>query len=74
MLSEQENTPGNAANWKKIRDIKCNRADSINSPLYTHFAHSKHPLFPISSIFPILTNIHEYQKEALLLKIDFCTM
>ena len=71
MLSEQENTLGNDRNCKKLQEIKCNRADSINSSITTQFRHSKPLLFPLLLLFPFLANIHEYQKEAHVLKIDF---
>ena len=40
MLSEPENTQGNAPSWNKFKKIQCNRADSINAAIYTHFAQS----------------------------------
>ena len=70
MLSEVENSSGKGT-WKKLQEIKCNRMDSINSSTTTQFADSKPPLFPISLLFPFLANVHEYQKEAQCLKIDF---
>ena len=71
MLSKQENTLGKGRNWKELQEIKGNRADSINSSITTQFAHSKPLLFPLLLLFPFLANIHEYQKEAHVLKIDF---
>ena len=71
MLSEVENRQGKGTTWKKLQEIKCNRADSVNSSTTTQFADSKPSLFPISLLFPFLANIHEYQKEAHCLKIDF---
>ena len=71
MLSEQENTLGNDRNCKKLQEIKCNRADSINSSITTQFRHSKPLLFPLLLLFPFLANIHEYQKEAHVLKNRF---
>ena len=71
MLSEQKNTLENGGNWKKLQEIKCNREDSINSSITTQFGHSKPLLFPLLLLFPFLANIHEYQKEAHVLKIDF---
>ena len=62
---------GNDRNCKKLKEIKCNRADSINSSITTQFRHSKPLLFPLLLLFPFLANIHEYQKEAHVLKIDF---
>ena len=47
MLSEQENTLGNDRNCKKLQEIKCNRADSINSSITTQFKHSKPLVFPL---------------------------
>ena len=49
-------------------------ADSVNATIYTHFAQSTPILFHSFLIFPFLANIHEFQKEAHVLKIDFCTM
>ena len=74
MLSENENTSGNAASWKKIKEIHCYMADSVNATIYTHFAQSTPILFHSFLIFPFLANIHEFQKETHVLKIDFCTM
>ena len=71
MLSEKENTLGNGRNWKKLQEIKCNRADSINSSITTQFRHSKPLLLPLLLLSPFLANIHKYQKEAHVLKIDF---
>ena len=74
MLSETGNTSGNAASWKKLNEIHCYMADSINATIYTHFAQSTPILLHSLLLFPFLANIHEFQKEADFLKIDFCTM
>ena len=71
MLSEHENTSENAGTWKKLKEIQCNRTDSINSSITAQLVHSKHLLFHLSLIFPFLANIHEFQKEAHVLRIDF---
>ena len=70
MLSELENTSGNGGSWKKLKEIQCHRVDSINSLINTQFAHSKPLLFYLLPLFSFLANIHEYQKEAHVLKID----
>ena len=71
MLSVTENASGDAGSWKKLKEIQCNRTDSINSSITAQLVHSKHLLFHFSLIFPFLANIHEFQKEAHVLKIDF---
>ena len=74
MLSETENTSGNAASWEKLKEIHCYMTDNANATIYTHFAHSIPILFHSLLLFPFLANIHEFQKEAHVPKIDFCTM
>ena len=71
MLSETENPSGNAACWKKLKEIHCYRADSVNATIYTYFAQSTPILLHSLLLFPFSANIHEFQKEADVLKIEF---
>ena len=70
MLSELENTSGNAGSWKKLKVTHCHRADNVYSTINTQFAQSKPIPFHSLLIFPFSANIHEFQKEAPVLKID----
>ena len=56
---------------RNSRKSSATGGNSINSSITTQFRHSKPLLFPLLLLFPFLTNIHEYQKEAHVLKIDF---
>ena len=70
MLSKLENTSGNGGSWKKLNKIHCHRADSVNATIDTQFGQLKPILFHSLLFSPFLADIHEFQKEAHVLKID----